>query len=52
MMLTAVATMTACVKDSLDMTQTEKASKASYAENFSKKYPNESESELGLQYKI
>ena len=40
MMLTAVATMTACVKDSLDMTQTEKASKASYAENFSKKYPN------------
>lgn len=40
MMLTAVATMTACVKDSMDMTQTEKVTKASYAENFTKKYPN------------
>ncbi|MBQ8154352.1 MAG: hypothetical protein IJ069_11910 [Prevotella sp.] len=41
MMVMAIgATMTSCVKDDLDMTQTEKAAKASYAENFSKKYPN------------
>ena len=40
MMLTAVATLTACVKDSMDMTQVEKTAKASYAENFAQKYPN------------
>lgn len=41
MMVMAVAiTMTACVKDDLDMTQTEKTTKALYEESFVKKYPN------------
>lgn len=40
MMSIAVLTMTACVKDNLDMSQGEKAAKASFSENFVKHYPN------------
>mgnify|MGYP007069891356 CR=1 FL=1 len=40
MMAFAAVAMTACVKDSVDMTQTEQLAKATYAENFAKKYPN------------
>jgi len=40
MMAFAAVTMTACVKDSVDMTQTERLAKATFEENFVKKYPN------------
>ena len=40
MMSIAVLTMTACVKDNLDMSQGEKAAKASFSENCVKHYPN------------
>ena len=40
MVMAATITMTACVKDDLDMTQTEKTTKALYEESFVKKYPN------------